>query len=86
VKGTGVTNWWSDGVNVIAFGRGDRGFAAINRSGVATTRTFQTSMPAGTYCDVQHGTPGGSCTNYTIDGSGRFTATVGAGDAVTLYR
>lgn len=86
VSGTGVTNWWSNGGNAIAFGRGDRGYVAINHEGFAVTQTFQTSLPAGSYCDVQHGDPGGSCTMYTVDGSGHFTATVGAGDAVALYR
>ncbi|MFF4648878.1 carbohydrate-binding module family 20 domain-containing protein, partial [Streptomyces sp. NPDC001380] len=50
---------------------------------------FQTSLPAGTYCDVQHGDPtaGGGCTGttYTVGADGRFTATVGANDAVALY-
>ncbi|WP_428963153.1 carbohydrate-binding module family 20 domain-containing protein [Micromonospora fluostatini] len=88
-RGTGVTNWWDNGNNQIAFGRGNRAFVAINKEGGALTRTFQTSLPAGTYCDVQHGdpTPGGGCTGttYTVDGSGRFTATVPSNDAVALY-
>ncbi|ASO20842.1 alpha-amylase [Actinoalloteichus hoggarensis] len=85
----GVTNWWDDGADAIAFGRGDRAFVAINHEGASITRTFQTSLPAGTYCDVQHGdpVPGGGCTGttYTVGGDGRFTATVGAGDAVALH-
>jgi alpha-amylase len=88
VAGTGVTNWWTDGTNAIAFGRGDKGFVAINREGSAISQTFQTSLPAGTYCDIQHGDPNAGCaggTSYTVDGNGRFTATVGAGDAVALH-
>ncbi|TDP90556.1 alpha-amylase [Labedaea rhizosphaerae] len=88
VAGTGVTNWWTDGTNAIAFGRGDKGFVVINREGSAISQTFQTSLPAGTYCDVQHGDPDAGCaggTSYTVDGNGRFTATVGAGDAVALH-
>ena len=86
VAGTGVTNWWSNGNNAIAFGRGTKGYVAINRESTALTRTFQTSLPAGTYCDVQHADPG-ACSGhtYTVDSSGRFTATVGAGDALALY-
>ena len=57
----------------IAFGRGSTGYAAFNRAGSALTRTFQTSLPAGDYCDVQSGK------GVTVDGSGRFTATLGAG-------
>ncbi|RAJ43511.1 alpha-amylase [Kitasatospora sp. SolWspMP-SS2h] len=89
VSGTGMTDWWSNGNNAIAFGRGTKGYVAINRESGAITRTFQTSLPAGAYCDVQHGDPvnGGGCTGptYTVGADGRFTATVGAGDAVALY-
>ncbi|MFI6155761.1 carbohydrate-binding module family 20 domain-containing protein [Kitasatospora sp. NPDC051170] len=89
VAGTGVTNWWSNGNNAIAFGRGGKGYVAINHETGAITQTFQTGLPAGTYCDVQHGDPqaGGGCTGptYQVGADGRFTATVGAGDAVALY-
>lgn len=89
VAGTAVTDWWSNGADQIAFGRGNRGYVAINHEGSALTRTFQTSLPAGTYCDVQHGDPAGAsgCTGptYPVDAAGRFTATVGAGDAIALY-
>ncbi|MGN6610667.1 MAG: carbohydrate-binding module family 20 domain-containing protein [Angustibacter sp.] len=88
VRGTGVTNWWDDGGNRIAFGRGSAGYLAINHTGSAFTQTFQTSLPAGTYCDVTDGRPSGStCAGqaYTVDGSGRVTATVGAQDAVALH-
>ncbi|RKE23455.1 alpha-amylase [Streptomyces sp. TLI_171] len=89
VNGTAVTNWWSNGNNAIAFGRGSKGYVAINHETTALTRTFQTSLPAGSYCDVQHGDPsaGGGCSGpkYTVAANGTFTATVGAGDAVALY-
>jgi alpha-amylase len=80
VSGTAVTDWWDDGGNAIAFGRGSKGYVAINHEGAALSRTFATSLPAGTYCDVQH--PGAS---YTVAPDGTFTATVGANDAVALY-
>ncbi|MER8182683.1 carbohydrate-binding module family 20 domain-containing protein [Kitasatospora sp. NPDC094015] len=88
VAGTALTDWWSDGSNAIAFGRGGKGYVAINHESGPLTRTFQTSLPAGSYCDVQHGDPvAGGCTgvSYTVGADGRFTATVGAGDAVALY-
>ena len=86
VAGQPVVQWWSNGNNAIAFGRGNKGYVAINREGSALTRTFQTSLPAGSYCDVQHSNPGAGCTTrYTVASDGRFTATVGAGDAVALY-
>jgi alpha-amylase len=86
--GAGVTNWWSNGSNQIAFGRGSTGYVAFNRSGSALTRTFQTSLPAGTYCDVMAGDlAGGSCTGpaYAVDGNGQVTATVGANAALALH-
>lgn len=89
VAGTAVTNWWSDGSNAIAFGRGGKGFVVINHESGALTQTFQSSLPAGTYCDVEHGDPtaGGGCTGptYTVGSDGSFTATVGAGDSLALY-
>ncbi|KHD77430.1 glycosidase [Actinoplanes utahensis] len=89
VRGTAVTNWWSNGGDQIAFGRGNKGYVAINHEGGSLTRTFQTSLPAGTYCDVQHGDPtsGGGCTGttYTVNASGQFSATIAPGEAVALY-
>ncbi|WP_431963429.1 carbohydrate-binding module family 20 domain-containing protein [Actinacidiphila sp. bgisy160] len=80
VAGTAVTNWWSNGNNAIAFGRGSKGYVAINHESGPLTRTFTTSLPAGTYCDVQH-----SGATYTVGSDGGFTATIGANDAVALY-
>ncbi|MEU6339783.1 carbohydrate-binding module family 20 domain-containing protein [Streptomyces sp. NPDC046977] len=80
VAGTAVTNWWSNGNNAIAFGRGSKGFVAINHESGPISQTFTTSLPAGTYCDVQH-----SGASYTVASNGTFTATVGANDAVALY-
>jgi alpha-amylase len=85
-----VTNWWSNGNNQIAFGRGERGYIAINREGAALSRTFQTNMPAGTYCDVTKGelaVGSGSCTGptITVNGAGQFTTSVGAMSAVAIH-
>lgn len=80
VSGTSVTNWWSNGNNAIAFGRGSKGYVAINHEGGSLTQTFSTSLPGGTYCDVQH-----SGTRYTVASNGTFTATIGSNDAVALY-
>ena len=85
--GTGVTNWWSNGGNQIAFGRGANAYAVFNR-GASLTRTFSTSLPAGTYCDVANGDVSGqTCTGtaYTVDASGRFTATVPANGMLALH-
>jgi alpha-amylase len=87
VAGSAVANWWSDGSNAIGFSRGSAGFVAINNEGSALTRTFATGLPAGTYCDVIHGSAlGGTCTgpSVTVDGSGNASITVPAGDAVAI--
>ncbi|MFD4028972.1 carbohydrate-binding module family 20 domain-containing protein [Streptomyces sp. NPDC058637] len=78
-RGQGVSNWWDNGGDRIAFGRGSKAYVAINHEGSSLTRTFQTSLPAGDYCDVQSGN------GVTVNGSGQFTATVAAGTAVALH-
>ncbi|MCX4525568.1 MULTISPECIES: carbohydrate-binding module family 20 domain-containing protein [unclassified Streptomyces] len=78
-RGEGVTNWWDNGGDQIAFGRGAKAYVAINHEGSALTRTFQTSLPAGNYCDVQSGR------TVTVGSSGQFTATLGAGTVVALH-
>ncbi|GGZ67233.1 carbohydrate-binding module family 20 domain-containing protein [Streptomyces subrutilus] len=78
-RGQAVTDWWDNGGDQIAFGRGSRAYVAINHEGASLTRTFQTSLPAGDYCDVQSGR------GVTVNGSGQFTATLGAGTAVALH-
>ncbi|MEV4642149.1 carbohydrate-binding module family 20 domain-containing protein [Actinoplanes sp. NPDC049548] len=83
-----VTNWWSNGSNQIAFGRGSAAYVAFNRSGSALTRTFQTSLPAGTYCDVMAGDfANGSCSGpaYAVNAAGQLTATVAGNSALALH-
>jgi len=85
-----LANWYDDGVNLIAFSRGDRGWIAINNGTGAQTKTFSTGLRRGTYCDIIHGDPAGNgrCSGPTVkvDGSGRATVTVPAKDAVAFYR
>ncbi|MEU6313954.1 carbohydrate-binding module family 20 domain-containing protein [Streptomyces sp. NPDC047014] len=78
-RGQGVVNWWDNGGDQIAFGRGSKAYVALNHEGSALTRTFQTSLPAGGYCDVQSGR------TVTVGADGRFTATLGAGTALALH-
>ncbi|MGW5422939.1 carbohydrate-binding module family 20 domain-containing protein [Streptomyces sp. NPDC003943] len=78
-RGQAVTNWWDNGNNAIAFGRGSKAYVAINHESAALTRTFQTSLAAGTYCDVQSGNP------VTVNSAGQFTATLGANTALALH-
>jgi alpha-amylase len=86
--GTSLTNWWSNGGSQIAFGRGSAAYAVFNRDGGSLNRTFQTSLPAGTYCDVANGDfTSGSCTGttYAVSSSGTFTATVPANGMLALH-
>ncbi|MEU8030355.1 alpha-amylase family protein [Streptomyces sp. NPDC049099] len=78
-RGQSVTNWWDNGNNWIAFGRGTKGYVAINHESGSQTRTYQTSLPAGTYCNVQNNT------TVTVNSSGQFTATLGADTALAIY-
>ncbi|MGW1085085.1 carbohydrate-binding module family 20 domain-containing protein [Streptomyces sp. NPDC002596] len=77
-RGEAVTNWWDNGGDQIAFGRGAKAYVAINHESSSLTRTFQTSLPAGDYCDIQSGN------GVTVNGSGQFTATLGANTALAL--
>jgi alpha-amylase len=85
-----ATNWWSNGNNAIAFGRGDRGFVVINREESELSNTFQTSMPPGNYCDVTQGelsVDGQSCTGptVTVNEAGQVTLTVPPMSAVAIH-
>ncbi|MGP4110702.1 alpha-amylase [Streptomyces sp. 4N509B] len=77
--GQPVTDWWDNGGDAIAFGRGGQGFVAINHEQSELTRTYQTSLAPGDYCDVQSGR------TMTVDGSGRLTATLGVNTALALH-
>ncbi|MGF1524984.1 MAG: alpha-amylase family protein [Leptolyngbyaceae cyanobacterium] len=83
-----VTNWWTNGSNQIAFGRGDRGFVVINREDTPLTHTFQTQLPPGDYCDVIQSMPEDTaCTHViAVDEQGRFQATVAAMSAIALHQ
>jgi alpha-amylase len=83
-----VANWWDNGLNQVAFSRGNLGFVAINKEGGALTRTFTTGLAAGVYCDVIHGDPApGACSGptITVNAAGLATFTVAAMDAVAIH-
>jgi alpha-amylase len=87
-RGQAVSDWWSNGGGQIAFGRGASGYAVFNAGTGPLTRTFSTSLPAGTYCDVLTGRlSGGTCTGQavTVAADGRFTATVGADRSLAVH-
>ncbi len=89
--GEPVTDWINVSSDHIAFGRGDQGFVAINGTGSQATTTYQTSLPAGTYCDVTQGEllPDASgCTGRTIsiNSTGNIVnTTLGALDAFAIH-
>ena len=88
VAGTGLTDWWDNGNGQIAFGRGEAGFAVFNAEGGELTQAFQSSLPAGSYCNVAAGAfVGGKCAGETVEvaANGTFTATVPADGALALH-
>ncbi|MBD0267237.1 MAG: alpha-amylase family protein [Cyanobacteria bacterium Co-bin8] len=87
-----VTDWWSNGDNQIAFGRGSRGFVVINREAAPLHRTFATQLPTGRYCNVIKGglAPSGrDCQGQaeviTVNASGQFMAAVAGIDAIAIH-
>ncbi|MCS7055399.1 MAG: alpha amylase C-terminal domain-containing protein, partial [Thermoflexales bacterium] len=63
--GEPITRWVNVSPNHIAFGRGNKGYVAINRTNTNNTRTYTTSLPSGYYCDVtQYAFVNGWCVNY----------------------
>ncbi|GAB7029718.1 alpha-amylase family protein [Streptomyces sp. NPDC021749] len=81
-----LTNWWDNGASALAFARNGKGFVALNNGDAALTRTFATSLPAGTYCDVVHAAPS-SCHGHTVTvgDDGTAQVTVPARSAVALH-
>lgn len=80
-NGTGIDNFTQGTGNQIAFNRGNKGFVAINNEFSAWNATFQTLLPAGTYCNVVTGRlANGTCTGQavTVNASGQFTASIPA--------
>ncbi|MQY11179.1 Alpha-amylase [Streptomyces sp. RB5] len=78
-RGQAVVNWWDNGYQAIAFGRGTKGYTVINHEGSTLDRSFQTQLPAGSYRDVQRG----GC--VTVNASGWFTASIPAQTALALH-
>jgi alpha-amylase len=88
-----ITDWWSNGDDQIAFGRGNLGFVVINRSEDWLAATFQTQLPAGDYCNVIEGgvtASGKECENQatvvSVDSQGRFRAAVSPLSALAIHQ
>ncbi|RXM92312.1 Pancreatic alpha-amylase [Acipenser ruthenus] len=74
VNGQPFSNWWDNGGNQVAFGRGNKGFIVFNNDDWNLDVTLQTGLPAGLYCDVISGQEdGGRCTGsqISVEGDGR---------------
>ncbi|MEP7344704.1 MAG: alpha-amylase family protein [Gemmatimonadaceae bacterium] len=89
VAGTEINGWWDDGVNAIAFSRGNKGFVAINNEAAAVALTVTTTMVAGTYCDRLTGglvSGGGACrgTAITVGADGTIQLTLPSGKAIAI--
>lgn len=85
-----VSDWWDNNANQIAFGRGDKGFVAINKEGYNLNASLQTSLSAGTYCNVLKGgldEQTGLCTDekITVNGNGSINANVASFDAFAIH-
>ncbi|XP_030368982.1 alpha-amylase-related protein [Scaptodrosophila lebanonensis] len=83
VRGTGLSNWWDNGDNQVAFCRGSKGFIAFNNNNYDLNETLQTCLPAGTYCDVISGAKlNGACAgkSVTVDGNGYAHISIGANE------
>jgi len=82
-----VTDFWTDGEQRIAFGRGGRGFVVLNRSTVPFQRTFRTTMAPGKYCDVVRGrAANGACSiKVEVRADGTFDVDVPALSAVAIH-
>ncbi|NTU42381.1 MAG: ATPase [Nitrospirales bacterium] len=83
-----VANWWDNGNNQIALGRGNKGFVIINREDSVLNRDFQTGLAAGAYCDIIAGDwDGSSCSGRTItvNDSGWANISVPANYAAAIH-
>jgi alpha-amylase len=85
-----LVNWWSNGHDQIAFGRGHTGFVSINYSNSTLSREFQTSLPEGIYCNLLgngYNVRQRSCgEGYKVDNNGKLTATLPPMTALVLMK
>uniref|UniRef100_A0A3P8XCE6 Alpha-amylase n=1 Tax=Esox lucius TaxID=8010 RepID=A0A3P8XCE6_ESOLU len=83
VDGEPLANWWDNGENQIAFGRGNQGFIVINNDDCPLDVTLYTGLAEGTYCDVISGQMSGGCCSgkqLTVRKDGRAHFTISHSD------
>ncbi len=67
VAGAPIERSWDNGTSALAFSRGTAGFVAINAGAAAVSATVQSSLAAGTYCDVlSQESSTGTCTGRAV--------------------
>ncbi|KAJ8042135.1 Alpha-amylase 2B [Holothuria leucospilota] len=68
VRKESVTNWWDNGNQQVAFGRGKKGFFVMNNELEQNlTETIMTGLPQGEYCNVILGEmTDGECSGPTV--------------------
>jgi len=76
-----VTDWWTDGENAIAFGRGSTGFVLINGTDAVLDGHWQTSLPEGAYCNRLHSD---GCIAVEVDAAGQLAARLPAMSALAV--
>ncbi len=77
---TPVVEWASPEANVVGFGRGNRGFVALNNTGRSVTHSFKTQLSPGDYCNLTSGSKkDGECTgdSFEVNEDGWLTVTIG---------
>ncbi|XP_071485033.1 alpha-amylase-like [Diadema antillarum] len=84
-NGQALSNWWDNGNNQIAFGRGNKAFYVLNADGYSLSEWLYTGLPSGEYCNIILGdfdSSTGSCSGPTInvDSSGYAYFDVDTGD------
>lgn len=87
VAGAPLANVQDDGVNLLAFSRGSKGFFAVNNAATPVTTTLQTGLRAGRYCDtVDAARRGVRCADaqVVVGRDGRAEVTVGAKSTLAL--
>lgn len=85
-----TSDWWDNGNNQIAFGRGDAGHVAINKENGSMNATVPTQMVPGQYCNVLKGElspDGSSCSGevITVNADGTINLNVPAWDAMAIH-
>jgi alpha-amylase len=81
-----VANWQEGDANQIAFSRGGKAFIAMNRGSGQWSATLQTSLSAGTYCNVIASDDTSSCSDTVeVSSSGEASVKVSGLSAVAIH-